>query len=187
MLCPQYGDNDHDPMAPVHDPRVELRPWTRDDAETFAVLFDDPLVYQFTPIQAPFDVSAAERRIEIGKRVEAQDRLRLRAITLNGVPAGEVAVYRRDETSGPSVAGISYVVGVAFRRGGIARKAVALMIEDLRHSWHVDLLIADISPDNPASQRVAGANGFKPTIDAEPVPREGKVYSTVPWTLTYKE
>ncbi len=53
---------------------LSFGPGRRTNAETFAVLFDDPLVCRFTPIRAPFDVSAAERRIEIGRRGEAQDR-----------------------------------------------------------------------------------------------------------------
>ena len=42
--------------------------------------------------------------------------------------------------------------------------------------------MADISPDNPTSQRVAARNGFHPDLDAEPERRDGKVYVTIPWT-----
>jgi RNA polymerase sigma-70 factor (ECF subfamily) len=101
----------------------------------------------------------------------------------NGLPAGEVAAYRRAESGDASVAGISYVVGAPFRGVGVGCRAVGLMIEELHREWRPDLLVADISPDNFASQRVARVHGFEPELAAEPVRREGKDYSTIPWIL----
>ena len=86
-------------------------------------------------------------------------------------------------TSGSRSAGISYVVGAAFRGAGVARRAVTAMIEELREAWDLEQLIADIATDNEASQEVARVIGFKPRQDVEPAPRRGKDYATIPWVL----
>ncbi|MGQ0431625.1 MAG: GNAT family N-acetyltransferase [Microthrixaceae bacterium] len=171
-------------VAVPADQRVRIRPWGVEDAPALAVLFHDPLVYRFTPIQPPFDEAAARRRIDVGARGELAERLCFRAIVVDGVPAGEVAAYRRDNDDVPVEAGISFVVGAAFRGTGVARRAVSLMIEELSRMWSGARLVADIATDNEPSHAVARSLGFTPDLIATPSLRRGKDYETIPWVLT---
>ena len=163
---------------------VRLRPWRDYDAVKLSNLFDDPLVYRFTPVQPPFEEKAAARRIDVLRRAEARRSSCARAVVVANVPVGEVAAYARDGTdnSGSDVS-ISYVIGAEFRGRRLARTAVELLIAELTEIWSVRRFVAEVSPENPASEKVAASLGFVQESDAEPRQRPGKEYSVIPWVL----
>ena len=163
---------------------VRLRAWTTGDEDALAALFDDPLVYRFTPIQEPFDVDAARRRIAAVTRGEASGTIVCRAVITSDELVGEVAAYSLPPLiTGDAAASISYVIGSAWRGKHLARDAVTLLIEEVRERWSVTRFIAEIAPENPASKRVAESLGFVQDAHAEPTPREGKDYAVMPWYL----
>ena len=167
-----------------HVPDIQLRPWHPQDAAALAALFDDDLVYRFTPIQPPFDEAAARARIRIAAGAEKRGAVLCRAVVAGGAPVGEVAAYSRgDPDTGEKMASVSYVIGRAYRGCGFARPALELLIASAGEAWECTRFLAEISPDNAPSVRVAESLGFVLDAMAEPVPCPGKDYSVVPWFL----
>ena len=79
---------------------------------------------------------------------------------------------------------VSWVIGAQHRGRGIATVALRRFMAELQPEWRIDLFVADIAPENIASQRVASACGFK-ADDTDPVRREGRSYSVIPWRLHF--
>lgn len=167
------------------EPMVSLRPWNAADAELLRELFDDPLVYRFTPIAEPFDIAAAAKRIAVLRSGEERGLMCGRGVVASGSVVGEVAAYSRgrDQDDGPIVT-VSYVIGAQYRGRGIARAALASFVDELSLLWGVRRFVAEVSPENPASEEVARSAGFIRDEAAQPVERPGKGYSVLPWVLT---
>jgi RimJ/RimL family protein N-acetyltransferase len=163
---------------------VALRPWTTEDADALAELFDEELVYRFTPVEPPFTSESAANRISLLTAAEQGCRSYSRAVIVGGSLVGELSAYGRRPVPDGRVMDVSWVIGAEHRGRGIATASLRRFMAELQPAWEVDQFVADISPENVASQHVASACGFTPD-DTEPVRREGREYSVVPWRLRF--
>jgi 8-oxo-dGTP diphosphatase len=144
---------------------VALRPWRPADADALAAAWLDPLVVRFTEV--PHDRS---REAAAAWIAEWDDRLRL-GLTIDLVitpahddttVAGEVGVVLVGQPGGHGA--IGWWMGAPFRGAGWATRAV-----DLVTRWALDaavarVLVADVSPDNPASAAVVRRAGFQEVL-----------------------
>ena len=163
---------------------VDLRPWTAEDADVLADLFDDDLVYRFTPVDPPFTSESAANRIALLRAAEHSRRSYSRAVIVTGTLVGELSAYGHRPGPDGRVMDVSWVIGAQHRGRGIATVSLRRFIGELQPAWRVDQFVADIAPENIASQHVAAACGFAPD-DTDPVTREGRKYSVVPWRLHF--
>ena len=163
---------------------VDLRPWTAEDADVLSQLFDEELVYRFTPVEPPFTSESAATRIALLTAAEQSRRSYSRAVIAGGTLVGELSAYGRRPGPDGRVMDLSWVIGAQHRGRGIATVSLRRFIAELQSAWRIDQFVADIAPENLASQRVASACGFTPDATA-PAPREGRNYSVVPWRLHF--
>jgi len=154
-----------------------LREWTEDDVPVMQELFDDPEVAFRTPLESPFDEAAALRYFRSAQLARTEGKRLHLAITLDSKQAlGEILLGLRTQS-------IGYAVGTAHRGQGLARRALAAVVEYAHASLDLPEIILEIEADNDASVAVARAAGFVP-VDAEPetVTDKGRSYDLFKWT-----
>ena len=96
-----------------------LREWSEADLPRMPALFDDPATVRWTPVETPFDLSAAQRYLEKARATRADRRGLHLAITRDGEePLGEVLLFRLD---GDSILELGYSIGPAHRGAGETR------------------------------------------------------------------
>ncbi len=156
-----------------------LREWQPGDVEAMVGLFDTAEMDRRTPLAAPFDADAAARYVAAAHQARRQVGALQLAITRDGgAPLGEVLAF---PVADGSAVELAYAVGAAHTGHGLARRAVAALLELARGAGvsHAELRITD---DNQASQRVAAATGF--TVTTEPYVerrRKGRVLRLATW------
>ena len=144
-------------------PRLDLVPWTRQDADDLFPVLKDPAIGRFTGETPPADVEAVRAGFAAweARRSPGGDEL-----WLNWV------VRRRDDTRavgyvqatvGEGDAAIAWVVGTAYQRQGFATEAGHALISWLRDTLGVPLIVGSIHPDNIASQTAAHRIGLRST------------------------
>ena len=136
--------------------RIRLRGIVPDDAEAmFPVLSDVPLMRWWS--SAPHG-DVAETRAYL-TYVPDPDGMRSWAITLGtSAPAiGWVTVIRRR----PGVSEIGYILARDHWGAGIAREAVARVLDLLFHDEEQRRVFADVDPDNAASRALLERLGFR--------------------------
>jgi RimJ/RimL family protein N-acetyltransferase len=149
---------------------LRLREWVDGDLPVMVDLFDDEQTALWTPLASPFDLSAARRYLAAARQARADGRGVQLAVTTDGRRAlGEVLLYRAGEED----VEVAYAVGAAYRRRGLATRAVRLVTGYAHDVLGADRVILRINPDNTASRGVAVAAGYRLT-EAEPVIRERK-------------
>lgn len=153
-----------------------LREWTEDDVPVMPELFDDPDVAFRTPLESPFDEAAALRYLRGAQMARREGKRLHMAITLDGQRAlGEILL-------GLTHHSIGYAVGTAHRGQGLARRALAAMVEYAHGSLDLPVVILEIEADNGASVAVARAAGFVPSDAApETVTDKGRSYELLKW------
>ncbi|WP_250564194.1 GNAT family N-acetyltransferase [Sphaerisporangium fuscum] len=158
-----------------------LREWTEDDLPAMTKLFDDPDVAYWTPLVAPFDMTAARnhlRRVRRGRL--AGERIHL-AITTDGREAkGEVLLSRTGWE--PGTGSLGYAIGAGHRGQRLAVRAVEVMTHFAQTVAGLSKVFLEIEKENEASERVARAAGFRLT-DAPPrvVEEKGRTLSLFVW------
>jgi RimJ/RimL family protein N-acetyltransferase len=153
-----------------------LREWTEDDVPVMQELFDDPEVAFRTPLESPFDEAAALRYLRNAQLARREGKRIHLAITLDGDQAlGEILLGLKTQS-------IGYAVGTAHRGQGLARKALAAVVEYAHTSLDLPEVILEIEADNDASVAVARAAGFVPADAApETVTDKGRSYELFTW------
>lgn len=150
---------------------IELREWTFDDLDDLVELLDDPDIARWTPMPSPFDVEAGLaylKRAQQG-RLNGQ-RIQLAITEDGGRPLGEVLLFGVD--SGLREAELGYLVGAAYRRRGLAWRALSLLAGYAQETLGLRRLLLRIDPDNTASTAVARRCGFRLTGEP-PILQEG--------------
>jgi RimJ/RimL family protein N-acetyltransferase len=151
-----------------------LREWTRDDLVVMQELFDDPAVAFWTPLESPFDQTAALRYLTSALHSSNQ-RLHL-AITTDGEQArGEVLLNR-------VTGSIGYIVGVQHRGQRLAVRALRAITEYAHRNLELPRVILEIEAGNHPSIAVARAAGFEPAAKPpETVTDKGRTYELHTW------
>ncbi|MET7780542.1 GNAT family N-acetyltransferase [Streptomyces sp. NPDC005388] len=153
-----------------------LRQWTSDDLDVMQELFDDPDVAYRTPLESPFDQTAALRYLHSAQQARrGNERIHL-AITTDGQQAlGEVLLNQ-------ATGSIGYIVGAAHRGRRLAVRAVQAVTEYAHTSAAVPRVILEIEPNNHPSIAVARSAGFRPANSAsETVTDKGRTYELLTW------
>ncbi|MEU6403252.1 GNAT family N-acetyltransferase [Streptomyces sp. NPDC046985] len=157
-----------------------LRDWTEADVAAMSDLFDHPDIAYWTPIVSPFDEAAARARLDLDRRMRAEDTAVLLAITVDGrAPLGEVMLRRA-----PEGMEVGYGVGPAHRGQGLAARAVRVMAAYAFGRLGVEQVILELEAENAASVAVATKAGFSlldvPLIEGE---EKGRPYALQTWGL----
>jgi RimJ/RimL family protein N-acetyltransferase len=160
-----------------------LREWSPEDLPAMAELLDEPEVTRWTPLDSPFDRAAAERYLDRAVQRRREGSALQLAVTRDGVVAGEVLLFRREDGFE-----VGWALGAKHRGQGLASGAVRTLTAWARPIWRIRTFRALIEPGNTASERVAGACGFvRQPHRALVVESEGRRTELASWELTIGE
>lgn len=140
-----------DDLAPAQPakPRLAFREWAQDDAPRLAAMLSSEMLWRYLPERytGPIDIQAAEALIELSRA----DHHRVRAVTKNGVPIGQVRLLPAEAQG----AEVSYWLGQEHWGNGYASEMVTAFCEEcLRECPEIRRLFARVHRSNMASQRV---------------------------------
>jgi RimJ/RimL family protein N-acetyltransferase len=142
----------------LHGEGLVLREWTDADLAVMVELFDETSVDVWTPLRSPFDLDAARDYLDRADALRASGEALQLAITLDGVtPLGEVLLFGTE----PGIGELAYAVGVHHRGQRLAARAVTVVMAHGIAELGLQEFHLNVSPQNPASQRVAEACGFE--------------------------
>jgi RimJ/RimL family protein N-acetyltransferase len=148
------------PDPPLADDLVLLRPWSPADAPLLGEDWGDPEVVRWTGVPSG-DRSAARARAWISGEAERREHglaLDL-AVTVDGVPVGEVGISHLDPVR--HLAEVGWWTAPGWRRRGLASRAVRLVAAWAVTELCVERLFARVDPANPASVAVARNAGLE--------------------------
>jgi RimJ/RimL family protein N-acetyltransferase len=156
-----------------------LREWSDADLAAMSELFDEPSIDKWTPLTSPFDLAAARAYLGRAHASRASGEGLQLAITLDGgAPLGEVLL----SCTAPGICELAYAVGARHRGQHVATRAVTVLMAHAFADMGMQEFHLNVSPGNPASQRVAEACGFslagEPSIVRE---RKGRRVELVLW------
>ncbi|MCB5163807.1 GNAT family N-acetyltransferase [Streptomyces bambusae] len=141
-----------------------LRDWREEDLAGMPAIFDHPDIAYWTPIVSPFDDEAARTRLDTARRLRAEGKTILLAVTVDGGEAlGEVMLRRS-----PEAIEIGYAIGPANRGQGLAARAVKVMAAYAFEEWGVQQVVLEVEAENTASVSVATRAGFR-LLDVPPI------------------
>ncbi|MBT8471311.1 MAG: GNAT family N-acetyltransferase [Marinicaulis sp.] len=150
-------------MIKIQTDDLLLRSILRDDAERFFVLCNDEQIARNTArIPSPYTMEQA-RKFATNASVRSIDSEYVFAICRNGEIVGCVAVTPDDNPKNKSSWEIGYWVGAAYRRTGVATRAVCAISTFAFEQLGAETVTAGFFVDNPASGRVLKRCGFVPT------------------------
>jgi RimJ/RimL family protein N-acetyltransferase len=150
---------------------VRLREWQPGDLDNLVELLDEPDIARWTPMPSPFDLEAGMaylRRAHQG-RISGQ-RIQLVITADGGRPLGEVLLFGVD--AGLREAELGYLVGVRYRRRGLAAGALSLLSGYAHTTLGLNRLLLRIDAGNVASCAVARRCGYRLTGEP-PILQEG--------------
>ncbi len=141
---------------------VTLREWRSEDLDELVAMLDEPDIARWTPMPSPFDVEAGIAYLKRAHQGRVSGRRIQLAITTDGErPLGEVLLFGVD--LGLREAELGYLVGVRYRRRGLASAALSLLSTYARSTLNLSRLLLRIDPDNTASTAVARRCGYRLT------------------------
>ena len=152
------------PEPPLAGTRYGLRLWAPEDASALAAAWADPEIRRRMPVPDPADEAAAADWIGgcDGRRT-AGLALDLVVVDLSepdrAVVHGEVGLSAVDRDRG--TARIGWWTAPAHRRRGAATEAVSLLAQWALGPLGLDVLVAEVDPDNAGSLAVARTAGFE--------------------------
>lgn len=150
---------------------LQLREWRTDDLADLVMLLDDPDVARWTPMPSPFDVEAARAYLARARQLRLTGQRIQLAITVDGrEPLGEVLLFGLDVRL--REAELGYLVGSAYRRRGVASRALRVLIGYARTGLKLNRLLLRIDSANVASCAVARRCGFQ-LAGEPPIVQEG--------------
>lgn len=132
-----------------------LREWRETDLASMPMLFDDPDVARWTPLESPFDADSAARYLTKARDQRTADSaLHLAVTTDGGTPLGEVLLFvpPGGEALPPE---LGYSVGRIARGRGLAARATALLVEFAVAELGLATFRLQITPGNGTSEAVA--------------------------------
>jgi RimJ/RimL family protein N-acetyltransferase len=143
------------PAARAHRREVQLRRWTDSDRAAFRGLLDDPEVWRTLPEPYPDPLTddLAAALIEVSN---AAPHHMVRAIVHAGAPVGQVRLEFTGAQDPSAEAELSYWIGRAHWRRGLARAAIAQLLAQTPPRP----LRARVLPENTASRRLLERAGF---------------------------
>jgi RimJ/RimL family protein N-acetyltransferase len=155
------GPVDLPAVAPVlHSEGLLLRPWTFDDADAVLLLAHDAESRRWSPSMR--EVSGHEDAVRWIERRLARRTDWAVCVAATGVLAGQVGLHHHDQDD--RSAEIGYGVSAAFRRQGVGgravRAAVAYAFAASPDGLLLNRVVLQHGVGNPASCRIAWANGF---------------------------
>ncbi len=145
-------------------PKVRLRPWRERDAVDIAVMADDDHVRRWSNLADDVEAWLATERAELrgpSRAIcRADDDRALGRVALrlpeHASPAVRCAAMRPDDQPAGE---LSYWVVPEARGHGLARAAVARMLDEIAATMALRSVVLDIEETNAASVRVAEAVG----------------------------
>ena len=153
-------------MSALKPPAITLEPRMAQHAEALFAVLGDPILYQYVEEAPPTSVDALRQKIA---HTESRKSPHGTEHWLNWVvrdATGAVAGYVQATVSANGQAHIAYMLGRDFWGRGIARQAVAQMIEILTRQFDVKRLNVVAERANERSVRLALSLGFEPASDA---------------------
>ena len=152
------GDIAHPPE--LSDDRLVLRPYRPDDAPAVAAMCNDETALRWLPMPDPYKLSDADEWIGDAERRWREDRF----ATWVAVAAGDGHLLgstsvRIDAES--EKGDIGYLVERSARRGGVAKRMVALVVGWCFDELGMGRLQIRCDPGNEASRRTILACGFQ--------------------------
>jgi RimJ/RimL family protein N-acetyltransferase len=142
----------------LHGAGLAFRERTDADLPVMSEFFDETSIDVWTPLGTPFDLDAARDHLDSAQASRASGEVLHRAITRDGVtPLGEVLLFGAE----PRIGELAYAVGVHRRGQRLAARAVSVVKADGSAALGLQEFQLNVSPQNPASQRVAEACGFE--------------------------
>lgn len=143
-------------MAPPDE--LALRPWTGEDAATYAALLDDPAVWEYLYEEYPAPMTDALARDLIG--IAAAPHHLVRAALAEGEAVGQIRLL--PDASGTE-AELSYWLGRAHWGKGIGKRMVQAALRfGFAELGSLRRIVAYVHPDNRASQHLLTRSGFTP-------------------------
>lgn len=152
---------------------LRLRPWKAGDAPSLSRAWHDPTVIAGSTPPPDRSVEASARWIagcEERRRAGVAFDLVIAAVDDDRV-LGEIGFSRFDRDRRAALMG--WWVHEEARGRGVASTAVGLVLGWVLESTWVEHVLAEIGPDNPASEAVARAAGFEPLAPGLWRSREG--------------
>jgi [ribosomal protein S5]-alanine N-acetyltransferase len=147
-------------MTTLETPRLLLRPWIEADAEALFPMFADPEVMQHW--NTPPAASVATVREGIRRSLATPAEAHLAWIVTrksDGAAVGFVNYHHREVRNRRLE--IGYMVARPHWRQGIAREAVAALIDHCFGALDCYRIEATLNPENVASSRVLESLGFR--------------------------
>ncbi|MFF9017978.1 GNAT family N-acetyltransferase [Streptomyces sp. NPDC014870] len=145
----------------ITTPRLTLQPLAVEHAEEMAGVLGDPALYSFIGGEPP-TVSALRARYERQTAGSPEPGVSWCNWVVRE-PEGGRFVGTVQATVQQGEAEVAWVVGVPWQGRGIAREAVAGLVEWLTAHARVGAVLAHIHPDHAASAAVASSVGLAPT------------------------
>jgi RimJ/RimL family protein N-acetyltransferase len=148
-----------DPRLPIPTKRLAFRQMTADDLDDMAALLGDPDVMRY--YTRPKDPDEAMAWIDWNQRLYRQEGFGLWLLTLRatGEFVGDCGLTPQ-EVDGTIDVEVGYHIRADLQGHGYATEAAAACRDYVRHTLHLERLIAIIHPDNVPSQRVAEKTGL---------------------------
>jgi RimJ/RimL family protein N-acetyltransferase len=154
---PAQTEDDIAAPAGAVRPVVQLRPWRAEDRAAFRALLDDPEVWRTLPEPYPDPLTDDLADGLIALSNDAPHHM-VRAVIHGGVPVGQVRLEFAGARATSPEAELSYWIGRAHWRKGLARAAIAQLLTETPPQP----LKARVLPDNTASRRLLERAGFAP-------------------------
>jgi len=151
--------------------KVALRPWKSSDAKAMKLLANDRTIARFTSVPFPYRVKHARdfiRRARKGFRDETE---LCYAITLKetGEAAGSASLIGIVKRHGK--AEIGYWLGKSFRRKGLARESVQLLLRLAFNKMKLNRVVIKCNVSNERSRKIIEGTGAR----FEGIEREGAI------------
>ena len=147
----------------IRTDRLDLLPSSVDDAADLFPLLKDPSLGRYTGEAPPVDVHAVRARFESWASRRSPDGSELWLNWILRRRADGSAVGTVQATVGDGDAAIAWTVGTAFQGRGFATEAGGALIDWLRATLNVSVIVGSIHPENVASQTAAQRVGLAPT------------------------
>lgn len=141
------------PVVDISTQRLQLRPMQLSDAPALHAFFSDPVAMEFwSPVHAAF--ADTERWVR-GTVTSPPDQTREFAICHGGTVIGKAGIWKRPE--------IGYFLARPFWGQGLMTEALEALIPHLHAAMSLEVITAEVTPDNAASVHVLTKTGFVQT------------------------
>ncbi|MBC8165829.1 MAG: GNAT family N-acetyltransferase [Bryobacteraceae bacterium] len=159
--------------------RVLLRPLRPEDAEPITRLLENDLEGISRTFRIPWPFTLRDAEEWLAKVLTDQHTFAI----LTGQSEFAGCIGARESVSGDLLE-IGYWVGSPFRRQGVAKQALGLLLTHLRAHTKAKRAEAQVFPGNEGSIRVLQSHGFRPTGEIEKnVPLRGGLRTVLVFAL----